>query len=137
MLNKIKGAKPLLLLAVTLPLLTLGGCATRESVRNAQASANAADMHAIDARGRADRAQARADEAAGIGNNALTAAQAAQSSSDQKTAQLQADLDKANAKIRFLQRNVVYKPVKHKKLHHKLLHKKPAAATTPNPASGM
>src|SRR5580704_12747075 len=45
--------------------VALGGCATRESVRNAQASADAANQHA-------GTAQARADEAYGVGNNALS-----------------------------------------------------------------
>lgn len=45
--------------------VALGGCATRESVRDAQASADMANS-------RAGTAQARADEAYGMGNNALT-----------------------------------------------------------------
>lgn len=131
MLNPMAAKKPLLLLAVTVPLMMLGGCATRESVRNAQASADAANSHALDAGGRADRAQARADEAAGIGGNAMTLAQ----STDQKTAQLQTDLDKANARISYLQRNVVMKKVKHVKhrkvVRHKV-HAAPAVQATPN-----
>jgi hypothetical protein len=110
------GKTSLILLATIVPL-AMAGCATRESVEQAQASANAADSHAGDARMRADHAQARADEAAGIGGNAMTSAQAAGQHADS----LDTQLAQANAKIHFLERNVVYKHVKHRKhrrVHH-------------------
>src|SRR5271155_4476964 len=96
--------KPLVLLAVALPVL-LAGCATRESAERAQASADLADSHAGDARSRADEArsradaaQGRADEAAGIGNNALGKAQ----SNEQRVAVLETDLKQAKAQIHWL-----------------------------------
>jgi hypothetical protein len=115
--------RPLLWLAVSLPML-LAGCATRESVENAQSSADLADTHAKDAIGRADAAHARgdaaysrADEAAGIGTNALGKAQ----SDEQRVIALESDLKNAHAQIKWLSRNVVYKhPIHHKK--HRVLH---------------
>jgi hypothetical protein len=115
--------KPLFLLAVSLPML-LAGCATRESVDNAQAAADLADTHAKDAITRADAAHARADEAAGIGNNALAKSQ----SNEQRVQALESDLKTAHAQIKWLSRNVVYKHPPHRK-KHRVLHR--ARSTTP------
>lgn len=62
--------------------VTLGGCATREFVQNAQNAADTADRHA-------GQAQARADEAYGVGNNALGVGIGAMNSAQQ--ANLKAD----------------------------------------------
>ena len=128
--------KPLILLAVTLPVL-LAGCATRESVENAQAAADLADTHAKDAGSRADAAQsradaahARADEAAGIGNNALSKSQ----SNEQRVTTLEADLKTAHAQIKWLSRNVVYKHPLHHKKHHVVHHTSGTSTSTNTPA---
>jgi hypothetical protein len=98
--------------------VTLGGCATRESVENAQNSANAADRHA-------GAAQARADEAYGVGNNALgvgnqalgvgngamTSAQMANQKADQNTD----DVGRLKRKVAYLEWKVL---PHHKKRHH-------------------
>lgn len=119
--------KPLLILAVGVPLI-LGGCATRESVEQAQATANGAESHAVDARSRADAAQtradgaqARADQANATGGSALALAQ----TDAQRADELEARLKAANAKIGYLQRNVVFKKVKHRK--RTVRHTAPAA----------
>ena len=109
--------KSTLLLAIIIPL-ALAGCATRESVENAQAAADLADTHAKDAIGRADAAHARADEAAGIGNNALAKSQ----SNEQRVQTLESDLKTAHAQIKWLSRNAVYKHPLHHKKHHVLHH---------------
>jgi len=111
--------------------VALGGCATRESVENAQASANAADRHA-------GAAQARADEAYGIGNNALgvgnhalgvgndamTAAQLANQKADLNSS----DVNRLKRKVAYLEWKVL---PHHKKRHHRL-HKAPVAEQRPN-----
>ncbi len=116
--------KALLVMAVGVPLL-LAGCATRESVEQAQLTANSAEAHAADARGRADDARSRADDArahadsAGqIGSNALSLAQ----NNAQRADVLEGQLKTANAKLAYLQRNVVYKKVKHKRVKHRVVH---------------
>jgi hypothetical protein len=55
----------------------LSGCATRESVEHAQATADLASSDAKAARGAADRAQASADGAGKTANDALALAQQA------------------------------------------------------------
>ena len=85
--------------------VALGGCATRESVENAQASANAADRHAAVAQGRAEEAYGLGDRAMATGvdarNMALTA--------DQKADQAAADLAKAKKRIAYLESKVLPK----------------------------
>ena len=124
-MHKNRISRGLLVLGVGMPLL-LAGCATRESVEQAQNTANAADQHAASAdshAGVADShamtAQSRADEAYGVGNNALGTARTA----DGKADTLQAGLIKANARISYLERHLM---PKHFKAHHKVVrHKKP------------
>ena len=70
--------------------VTLGGCATRESVENAQASANAADRRAMNAQGRADDAYATGREALGVGHDAKSAALIAEQKADQANADISA-----------------------------------------------
>jgi hypothetical protein len=55
----------------------LSGCATRESVEHAQATADLADSDAKAARGAADRAQSSADGAAKSAQDAMSLAQQA------------------------------------------------------------
>jgi hypothetical protein len=88
----------------------LGGCATRESVRNAQASADMAN-------GRAGQAQARADEAYGVGNNALGVGNDARTAA--MTAQERADQNATDVKA--LKRRVAY--LEHKVLPHRKHHR--------------
>ncbi len=92
--------------------VAVSGCATRESVANAQNSANAADRHA-------GVAMARADEAYGVGNNALGVG------NDAKTHALTAEqkADQANADLSVMKKKVAYLEWKtnphHKKRHHR------------------
>ena len=95
-------------------LLALGvmvsGCATRESVEQAQASANGADRHAGVAMSRADEAFGLGNKALGVGNDAKQAALTA----EQKADQANADLAVAKQKIAYLE----WKTSPHKKKHH-------------------
>ena len=103
--------------------VSLGGCATRESVEQAQASADSADRHA-------GTAQARADEALGVGKNALDVGKQALGAGNSATnaalmANQKAD---ANAKeVARLKRQVAFlqsKVLPHKKKkHHKVRHR--------------
>src|SRR5476651_1552142 len=97
---------------------SLGGCATRESVENAQNSANAADRHAGTAQARADEAYGVGNNALGVGNNALgvgngamTAAQMANQKADMNTD----DVSKLKRKVAYLEWKVL---PHHKKRHH-------------------
>ena len=67
--------KSISLAAVIATGTLLGGCATKESVEHAQASADLADSNAKDARGAADRAQTTADGAAKTAGDAMGLAQ--------------------------------------------------------------
>jgi multidrug resistance efflux pump len=86
--------------------LMLGGCATKEDVEHAQATADSARQEAGAAMGAAQQAQATA-------NQALSTAQAAQS-----TAQgAQADAARANARLdKFGERHKVWR-------HHRRRHR--------------
>jgi hypothetical protein len=101
----------------------LGGCATRESVRNAQGAADAADRHAGTAQARADEAYGVGNNALGVGNNALavgtdakTSAQMANDKSDMNAT----DVSKLKRKVAYLEWKVL---PHHKKRHH---HRAPA-----------
>ena len=98
--------------------VALGGCATRESVENAQNSANTADRHAGAAQARADEAYGVGNNALGVGNNALgvgngamTSAQLANQKADQNTD----DVSKLKRKVAYLEWKVL---PHHKKRHH-------------------
>ena len=100
--------------------VALGGCATRESVENAQNSANTADRHAGAAQARADEAYGVGNNALGVGNNALgvgngamTSAQLANQKADQNTD----DVSKLKRKVAYLEWKVL---PHHKKRHHHL-----------------
>ncbi len=82
----------------------LSGCATRESVEHAQASADLADSDAKAAHGAADRAQASADGAGKMAGDALGLAQTA----NQRIDKLVADMEAAKKKhhVRRHRRNV-------------------------------
>ena len=113
--------------------MSLGGCATRESVRNAQAAADAADRHA-------GMAQARADEAYGVGNNAMTVGNNAMAVGNNALSSAQAANGKADlsaADIVKLKKRVAYleyKTLPHhkKKIRH---HRAPAAAEQSKPSN--
>jgi len=78
------------MMAVLVLGVALGGCATRESVENAQASADAADRRAMNAQGRADDAYGVGQEALGVGHDAKAAALIAEQKADQANADLSA-----------------------------------------------
>ena len=67
----------------------LGGCATRESVEHAQATADQADRDASSAHGAADRAQSSADAAGKTANDAMTLAQNANDKVDKVIAEME------------------------------------------------
>lgn len=87
------------MIAVVALGVTLGGCATRESVENAQNSANAADRRAQNAQGRADEAYGVSSEAITLGRDAKSAALIA----EQKADQANADLASAKERIATLE----------------------------------
>jgi hypothetical protein len=91
--------------------VTLGGCATRESVRNAQGAADQADRHAGTAQARADEAYGVGNNAMGVGNNALTSAQLANQKADQNGN----DVASLKRKVAYLE----HKVLPHKKRHHR------------------
>jgi hypothetical protein len=107
--------------------VTLGGCATRESVENAQNSANAADRHAGAAQSRADEAYGVGNNALGVGNQALgvgngamTAAQMANQKADDNAN----DVNRLKRKVAYLEWKVLP--------HHKKRHHHSAAQAKPN-----
>jgi hypothetical protein len=67
----------------------LGGCATKESVENAQATADLAKSDASSAHSAADRAQSSADGAAKMAQDALSSAQSANDRIDKLIAQME------------------------------------------------
>lgn len=67
----------------------LGGCATKESVEHAQATADLADSDAKTARGAADRAQSSADGAAKTAQDAMASAQMANDKVDKLAAEME------------------------------------------------
>lgn len=103
--------------------VSLGGCATRESVERAQASADSADRHA-------GMAQARADEAFGVGNNAMgvgnqalgvgNSAMSAAQLANQKADANASDVNKLKRQVAYLQWKVL--PHHKKRHHHKVRH---------------
>lgn len=120
-----------MLLALGVPLL-LGGCATRESVERAQASADAADAHAgtadehaADAAQRAIDARGRADHALAVGTSAgSTAAEA-----NARAAAAEDGLKRANARITYLEHRLHISPRHHRVVHHR----KPKTDTSTTP----
>ena len=107
--------------------VTLGGCATRESVRNAQGAADAADRHAGTAQARADEAYGVGNNALGVGNNALNVGNGAMTSAqmaNQKADMNTDDLSKLKRKVAYLE----WKVLPHHKKHH---HHRPAAPEQP------
>lgn len=101
-----KAAAGLLALSVA-----LGGCATRESVERAQASADTAESHAGAAMGRANEAWDVGNNALGVGHDAQSMAMVAA----QKADQANADLSVAKERIAYLES----KTLPHKKKHHR------------------
>jgi hypothetical protein len=75
----------------------LGGCATKESVEQAQSTADQAKSDAAGAHAAADRAQSSADGAAKMAQDAMSLAQQANDKVDKLTAQLE---EKKHAKHR-------------------------------------
>ena len=99
--------------------VTLGGCATRESVETAQNSANAADRHAGMAQARADEAYGVGNNALGVGNNALSVGNGAMTSAqmaNQKADMNASDVQRLKRKVAYLEWKVL---PHHKKKHHR------------------
>jgi hypothetical protein len=92
--------------------MLLGGCATKESVEHAQASADSANSAAGAARSAADRAQSSADSAAKMAQDAMTLAQQANDKVDKLSAEWDAQ-----------------KNARHTR------HRRHTAASAPNPAA--
>jgi hypothetical protein len=99
--------------------VALGGCATRESVRNAQASADAANQHAGAAQARADEAYGVGNNALGVGNNALGVGNGAMSSAqsaNEKADLTATDVTKLRKRVAYLEYKVL--PHHKKKIRH-------------------
>jgi formylmethanofuran dehydrogenase subunit E len=97
--------------------VALGGCATRESVEHAQATADAAEAHSGTAFGRANAAY-------DVGNNALGTARDAKSQAmiaEQKADQANADLSAVKEKVAYLDSKQQHK----KKRHHRAVQEQP------------
>jgi hypothetical protein len=110
--------------------VTLGGCATRESVENAQNAADAADRHAGLAQARADEAYGVGNNALGVGNNALNVGKGAMTSAQMANAKADANMNDVNR----LKRRVAYleyKVLPHHKKHRRVRHHVPAPAEQP------
>ncbi|MDR3449299.1 MAG: hypothetical protein P4M15_06075 [Alphaproteobacteria bacterium] len=102
--------------------VSLGGCATRESVQNAQNAADAADRHAGTAQARADEAYGVGNNALGVGNNALSVGNGAMTSAqmaNQKADMNTDDVGKLKRKVAYLEWKVL---PHHKKRHHRVHH---------------
>lgn len=115
--------------AMVAAAVTLGGCATRESVENAQNSANAADRHA-------GTAQARAEEAYGVGNNALAVGNNALGvGNDAKTSAQMANekADMNGTDVQRLKRKVAYLEWKLLPHHKKKVRRHRAPVQTEQP----
>ena len=99
--------------AVMLALgVTLGGCATRESVEHAQLSADTAERHAGMATARADESYTVANNALSVGNDAKARALVA----EQKADQANADLSATKERVAFLESKQHHNKKKHR--HH-------------------
>ena len=86
--------------------VTLGGCATRKSVENAQNAADAADRHAGAAQARADEAYGVGNNALGVGNNALNVGNGAMSSAQRANMKADTtanDVSKLKRKVAYLE----------------------------------
>lgn len=103
--------------------VTLGGCATRESVEDAQNAANAADRHAGQAQARADEAYGVGNNALSVGNNALNVGNGAMSSAQRasmRADQNSSDLTKLRKRVAYLEYKVL--PHHKKRRRHHVVH---------------
>jgi hypothetical protein len=117
--------------AMVVLAVTLGGCATRESVRNAQNAADTADRHAGTAQARADEAYGVGNNALGVGNNALSVGNGAMTSA--QMANQKADLNSTD--VSRLKRKVAYLEWKVLPHHKKHRHHQTAAPAQPKPSN--
>jgi uncharacterized NAD(P)/FAD-binding protein YdhS len=95
--------------------VTLGGCATSDSVLNALNAADAADSHAGRAQARADEAYGVGNNALGVGNGAMTAAQRANMKADANAG----DVTQLTRRVANLEYRM---QPHHKKTHHRVHH---------------
>ncbi len=105
--------------AMVVLAVTLGGCATRESVKNAQNAADSADRHAGTAQARADEAYGIGNNAMGVGNNALSVGNGAMTSAEmanQKADLNTTDVQRLKRKVAYLEWKVLPHHKKHR--HH-------------------
>jgi len=115
--------------AMVILAVALGGCATRESVRNAQNAADTADRHAGTAQARADEAYGVGNNALGVGNNALSVGNGAMTSA--QMANQKADLNTTD--VSKLKRKVAY--LEWKALPHHKKHRHHQIAAQPKPSN--
>lgn len=119
------------IIGLTAGALTLGGCATREQVEHAQATADQAVSQAQAANASAQRAQMAADAAAGAAQRAQTTADMVGGEVqkiDTRLVSAESDLDHLTHHHEHGSWDNV--GVEHKQLHRMPKHKQ-AAATTP------
>lgn len=103
--------------------VAVGGCATRDSVEQAQSAADQANGHALAAQNRADQAYDTASNALSTGNTALSTGRNAISAA--QMANQKADLaitDIANAKKRIAYLEYKLLPHYRRKLRHRYHH---------------
>jgi hypothetical protein len=111
--------------------VTLGGCATVESVENAQNAADAADRHAGLAQARADEAYGVGNNALGVGRNALSVGNGAMSSAQAANAKAQmtaSDINKLKRRVAYLEYKVLPHHKKQRVVRH---HTKTAKSDQP------
>ena len=118
--------------AIILACLALGGCVTRDDLREAQDRIDAADRHAGVAQARADeaygigsKAQGRAEEAYGIGSNAMRSADRANAKADMTAS----DVEQLKRRVA----NLENKPQAHHKKKVRRQHSTTAHADEPKP----
>lgn len=104
--------------------VTLGGCASIDSVEDALTRADTADRHAGAAQSRADEAYGIGSDARAIGNNALSSAQRANEKADATAG----DLSRLERRVGILEDKA--RPHPKKKVRR---HKTPAPAATDQP----
>jgi hypothetical protein len=121
--------------ALIVACVALGGCVTRDDLREAQDRIDTADRHAGLAQARADeaygigsRAQGRADEAYGIGGNAMRSADRANAKADMTAS----DVEQLKRQVA----NLENRPQPHHKKkvrHHRSNNSSTAHADQPKP----
>jgi hypothetical protein len=120
--SDMKFTAPKMAVAVLAIGVTLGGCATRDSVLDSQNAADAADRHASRAQARADEAYGMGNNALAVGNKAMNVGNGAMSSAQQANMKADAntsDLTQLKRRVAYLENKVLpHQKKKHRRVHH-------------------